>query len=1138
MKTLLIVLALLCGTQSLDAQWRNVFQLPNTRGCSAYFLNATEGVIGAGDYHYRHGLIAKIFYTDDGGNTWRESRLPNTQIVGQVTDIYFTDRTNGWATIVEGTVRGWSGVYHSTDAGHSWKYILPAANPCGVRETKRGVFVTNGAAKQGDPSGILFSSDHGATWSMVGMTLVPLGIDFLNGATGYATAHGAAQENYLTTVDSGKTWTSLDVGSEAWSVFADPVTTNFFIASEGDGTTITSILRTASTTATPAKIQTYSNTGLSGGVGGNHGCQSVVYVQGRSPLSTGPHGFIRTMDGGLNWKSIQGPMNTIDTRFAVTGRGAVVYAFDSVNGVWKTDGGGDTTLSPSALKFVTIQKPLGTLAAHRCDSAYATFQFNYRACDSSRVSRVAFVNDSLGELSAPHYSNDFGFFSLAQSESLKILYQPSLERSWRVNIRLTIQQPDGYEEDTIVTLDLNGLASLVRNVTFLDTTSPKVLDFGPVSICSGDERGVTLANQGCSDILIDNLTIGAPFSLVSTFRPFTLSAGSKRAFLLGYAPASALPDNGLLIVQHNGVSDSLKIIGTGIAPSLALEIVKPDTVSSTLCDTAAFEIHVRNEACKAFKVISVTADTPFTTSAFSQVDSIHTGETTTLHFRFAPNVQGPATRSITLKVAYEGAQEYDTTVSIVGVGTGGLPELAVNGDASTSAFTFDIGSVSFCSDALDTVLFLSKGCGLSEITNAIFETGSSTFTIERSPVQIVSHDLPDTMIVRYHPRQTGPDIGTVLLNTTVGVRTIEFKVNVTSDPGSIQIASTQAVSALTCDSAAFNISITNGTCDSLTIVTAKVTGANPSDFLLRTSVPVGLGTRAQKDLAGIFQPQDSLARTATAVLTIQRADGSTFDTTVTLMATGIAVPVIPVQLLNVGFTARAFGNYESYPLMVFSKQGSGSAKVGAIDFTLVLNTDLITPLSISDVPADFVFNQGTVTLTHDSAIFHCALSQDVAIKPNQMLCQINCGIFVTDTFNTPVALIHPRFSSVNGATSCLKTLNLDHDSGFTFTLKYECNDSTLKDFIKYQRVLIDRISPNPTSGEMTMRLDIPGGYREVATLEVYDALGARLSVMPLYLDGSAKQTISLDLSSGAAGMRYLVLRTAHGVATANVMLQK
>src|SRR5437870_5127984 len=119
--SLLLAIALFVAAQSATAQWTKVFQLPGTRGASAYFFNATEGVIGTGDYHPRRSLPAKIFYTMDGGATWQQSKLPSDQIIGQVTDIYFADRLNGWATIVEGSaVRGRSGIYRSTDGGRTW----------------------------------------------------------------------------------------------------------------------------------------------------------------------------------------------------------------------------------------------------------------------------------------------------------------------------------------------------------------------------------------------------------------------------------------------------------------------------------------------------------------------------------------------------------------------------------------------------------------------------------------------------------------------------------------------------------------------------------------------------------------------------------------------------------------------------------------------------------------------------------------------------------------------------------------------------------------------------------------------------------------------------------------------------------
>ena len=123
-------------------------------------------------------------------------------------------------------------------------------------------------------------------------------------------------------------------------------------------------------------------------------CQSVIYVQGREPAAIAPGGIIRTKDAGTTWKLIGGPNSINDKRFAVTGRGAVVCAFDVTGGVWRTTDGVDGTLSPSVFRFVTLTVPTDTVRTTLCDSAVIPIVFGYSACDSAKIISVRVLNDS------------------------------------------------------------------------------------------------------------------------------------------------------------------------------------------------------------------------------------------------------------------------------------------------------------------------------------------------------------------------------------------------------------------------------------------------------------------------------------------------------------------------------------------------------------------------------------------------------------------------------------------------------------------------------------------------------------------------------------------------------------------------
>lgn len=1134
------VVALCAGMQSTEAQWTKLTQFPGTRGASAFFFNATEGLVGTGDYDPYHGLPARIFFTEDGGATWQQAHLPNDQILGQVTDIYFRDRLHGWATIVESNMKGWSGVFRSTDGGRYWTLFKTAANALGIRETKRGIFYTDHGDVISYPNnGVVFSSDQGKTWSLVASSRYTLGVDFIDDANGYISATGHPTEPHFITSDSGRTWSAVESDSlEAWSVYADRFKRNFFVASEHNSfQTVSALLRTPVANPIPATVRSYPADGLTGGVAGSSICRSIIYIQGQPPPHSGPQGFVRTMDGGTNWKFVGGPTNHLDTRFAVTGRGAVVYAFDSVGNIYKTVNGADSTLSPSALPFDSLVVPTVAVRARRCDSAYASIVFGYRACDSSRVASVHFLNDSLHELSAPGYANDFKYFSHLHVDTLHILYQASLERAWIAQVRITIAQPDGYLEDTIIAIPLDGLAPRSTGITFLDTTAPKVLNFDSVSLCVSQLHKVTLANQGCADISVDNLqTIGGAFSLVSNFRPFVLTAGDSRSFLVRYAPDAPQQDQGALYAYHGSQIDSVTLTGIGYTPSRAVVLAVADTIPSSLCDSASFTIGLRNVACKPFKVLSVVTDTPFTVQPIAGLDSLHSGESVSLHLTFKPTAQGPRSGHVHVTVSYDGSGQYDTILNIVGNGTSGLPDLIIQSTQPKQISALDLGSISICADADTTILLTTLGCGAISVSNAGFDAQNG-FSFSRAPAQTIAQTSNDTIRIHFHPASAGIYTANLQLTTSAGTKSVPCSITVTNDPGHITLASSQGVSALTCDSAAFSVSLTNSTCDSITIMAFHVSGADSNDFMLSSGL-IGLATRGQALINGTFKPQDSLQRTATAILTIKHADGTTTDTTLTISATGIGVPGILVNIGAVMSNPQAPYPSGDVGISILVPPGSPTP-VGTFDFDLVMNTDLLTPVDVISTTGggwtNLAVHSATVTNTRLAHI-HIATASDAPLPVGSSFIVV-CQPYVTDSLKTSVVLTNPRFGSVTNTNGCLLTQSV-RDTHY-FTMNYACGDSTLSIFVGTQTLLLDRVSPNPTSGQVSLSFFVPQGYQNDGVLVVYDALGQKLSSQPLVFAGAGKQLLSVDLSrTRGEGVRYLLIRTPAGIITRNVILTK
>ncbi len=1038
-----------------------------------------------GTGNYLNSTPAQIYITSNGGASWRLTQFANPNIRGQVTDIYFRDRLHGWATICEAAQTGWSGVYHSTDGGHTWARVKQAGFPVGVRETSRGVFYTD---RDVDP-GVMFSSDTGKTWTHVASTVTALGIDFMDDSTGFVTSQ-AFSAPHLYTTDGGVTWLSVATSSEVWTPYADPISRSFFLASERDQLTFTAqttVVRVPVGVWNENKIKNYGDSGLTGGIAGSHVCQSVIYVQGREPAAIAPGGIIRTTDAGTTWKLIGGPNSINDKRFAVTGRGAVVIAFDDTGGVWRTTDGGDGMLSPSVLSFMTLSVPKDTIRTTLCDSVVIPIVFGYSACDSAQIVSVQVLNDSLNELTAPTFDNDFRFFSLARLDTLKLLYHPALQHTWVAHVQLGIQQADGYIEDTIIGIPLIAGPSPNNALVISGTTSPDTINFDSVSICSDAFHSFTLSNLGCGDIAVDSMQMGGlPFSIASIFKPFTLSSGNSRTFLVHYTPASPNTNRSVLYIANSIGKDSIILFGTGYSSGNAVSLSISDTIYSSACDSAQFSVTLHNIACKAFVIDSIITNVPFRASSVPPSDSLQPNGIDTLPFIFLPNKLGNDTGTIHLVISYAGTGRYDTIIPVIGTGTSGQPNFSVSHDS------LNMGSIPVCSYASDTLMLFSSGC--ANVTVSAAFDAPNNFSLLRQPKPVLSTPGSDTLVVEYHPDNSiGRKTTNLIFITSAGTDTVPVSIVVTSGGGTVDYNITPNIQSYTCESQPFSISIMSGLCDSISIDSITLGGSNIDDFSLADSVPVELATGGQTIISGVFTPQDSLTRSANVTFIIHEADGTPHDTTIALLGQGIAVPPIQVAL---GVTNVSAGAGQNVTIPIEAIRGS-TTNMSAFDFTLLCNTDLLSPLQTNTngffgtVPSVISVSRATDGSHRDTVHIHFDRNAN-AILPSGELCELICEAYVTSVTSTGITLRDVQFHDINGSIQCLPSETVP-DTNATFVFNQACGDTTIEQVLATSKLILEGVSPNPTTGLIQITFQVPARLRQrCKLLEIYNELGEKL----------------------------------------------
>lgn len=664
-----------------------------------------------------------------------------------------------------------------------------------------------------------------------------------------------------------------------------------------------------------------------------------------------------------------------------------------------------------------------------------------------------------------------------------------------------------------------------------------MLDFDSVSICSDAFHTFTVSDLGCGNLVVDSITTsGAPFSLASTMKPFVLSSGNSRSFLLRCAPNAIGDYRGALYVKNSNNVDSIVLLATGYASSEAVSLSTNGTISSSECDSAEFTVTLGNIACKAFAIDSVITDTPFHAGVILPNDSIQPGGEATLPFTFIPNAVGNDTGTIHLVISYAGVGRYDTIIPVVGTGTSVRPSVSI------SKNSLPLGTVPVCAAGVsDTLVIVGSGCAGVSVA-AAFDT-SDGFSLARAPMPILSTGEYDTIVVLFHPDNTlGQKSANLIFTTSAGTDTVPVSALVTSGGGTITFSVTPNIQALTCQSQPFSITIANSLCDSIAVGSITLGGTNASDFSLNDSVPIAFGTGQQISVSGMFTPQDSQTRTASVTFAIHEADGTSHDTTLVLTAQGIAVPPIEVDL---GVTNLSAGTGQNVTIPIVAKRGSTTG-MSALDLTLLFNTDLLSPLQTNtngffgNISSTIAVSRATGGSHNDTVHIHFDRGSD-AILPTGELCEIVCEAYVASVLSTGITLQSVQFHDANGSDQCLASETVP-DTNANFILDQACGDTILSHVLATSTLVLDGVSPNPTTGLVHLTFSVPNKYTSDAILEIYNDLGEKLSEQQLVFPAGASgtQTFDLDLngkSSGTnEGIRYVRVISPSGFLTAKVIV--
>ncbi len=1120
-RLIILILLFMCGSAAAQ-NWTQVFSSPAIV-TSAYFFNEFEGAIGTG--RYESGAPAQIYYTIDGGSSWTRSVLPNPSLIGQVTDIFFRDRFSGWAGIKEYAEHGWSGLYHTSDGGRTWQLVYQADFIVGVRETSKGIYYTDRLL------GVYRSINGGQTFQQIIAGSGVLGIDFMDDNIGIVTSEGSVNSPLLLTSDGGNTWTNVVTDHESWTPYADPFSRTLFYSSEHD-TRIPAVASAILHSADTGKVfstNTYDKNTLTGGIAGPRGCRSVVYVQGQGQTPGVVNfvaGLLRSTDGGNVWVPVGGPSNINDSRFAVTGGGAVVFAFDKLGGVWRTRNGGDGKLTSSVFPVLTISRPktTDTIRTTICDSTEFTLRFSYSECDSLLISQVALLDDidrELKQLSTQKYFGKNG----TTLDSLLIRYKPKRVGIFSERIRIRFKHTDGSFEDTIMSFIVETLPTKDKP-QILEGLNRKAMDFGTHSICGGDSsRLLTIVNTGCAPMTVTSLiSSNSAFTFLSTFQPFILDAGSSRKFLIRFKPSSLGVTNGTINVVTQTANDSLSVFGFGIEGPRNIELLQQQITSST-CDSTDATFILRNTSCSDVLLDSLSASLPFSLLDDTRKITIPIDSFVTFNVRFKTGTSGIFKREIRMYSTIASAR-YDSVLYITGS--------AVSGAASVTLSTnsLDFGNVSTCAFKELKLIVTNSGCGDLTVNTNTIDVPNADFSFRRNFSGTVLQGNSDTIIIRLSPQSTGAHNTILHINTSAGVRDVTLTGIGTNDPGILTLSASSIPQILTCNDTTLSVTLTNTTCDSIIFDSLLLIGVGRNDYILSTSGFTALDKGNEVTLRGLFTPQAGGDRSATIHFYFHSLSGVLYDVTALLDGSAIApspvIATMPIANLSVlaGGTIRI-------PIEII---GMTSKDVASIIFSFECNADVFTPTRFDADGSYSVTTKPTLisstTRTFDVTMF---LPSKTLVHAGT-LGEIVGTVYISDTLSTIVSL---RSFVLNDIDSSVRCVPASFDNKQTaITLDLQCGDSILSKFMagEFRLSGIASLSPNPTTGIIHIELN-PNVQGNESEIIVYDALGIKRETHRISAEEVKNGRVEIVLD-GAAGLRYIKLCTPHGNSVSRVILVK
>jgi hypothetical protein len=155
------------------------------------------------------------------------------------------------------------------------------------------------------------------------------------------------------------------------------------------------------------------------------------------------------------------------------------------------------------------------------------------------------------------------------------------------------------------TLGVNGKGALPGF-----TASKRLVDFGEVMVKSFKHDTVTVSNTSISALIVDKITVKAPFSVMPMST--TINGGELAKFQFTFAPLQAGDFVDTVVFSHNASSllDTIIAKGTAVVPNFTTSTMNMQFGSVIVAATKMDSIYVKNTGSGLLTVTSVMSNSP------------------------------------------------------------------------------------------------------------------------------------------------------------------------------------------------------------------------------------------------------------------------------------------------------------------------------------------------------------------------------------------------------------------------------------------------------------------------------------------------------------------------------------------------